>query len=226
MTDQQESKRAVGYAAAQLVKEGMKVGLGTGSTARYFIDFLGKRVREGLQIQAVASSESSYQQGKSLGIPLLDASKVEELDLYIDGADEIDSQKCMIKGGGGALFREKILAYASQEMVVIVDESKCVSQLGAFPLPVEVLPFGLKSTQKQIEALGMQGTLRQVEQREYQTDNGNFILDLEMKGALSNPEKIHSQLLHIPGVVETGLFCGIAGRVLIGRKSGEVELLP
>lgn len=221
-----QAKAAAGQTAADWVESGMRVGLGTGSTVFFFIQHLITRVREGLDICCVATSQVSEDLARQGGIKVSSLDELGKLDLTVDGADEIDPQKRMIKGGGGALLREKIVASRSQEMVVIVDEGKCVSQLGSFPLPVEIIPFAHQSTKNLIEELGYPGEFRkQADQNLFVTDNGNFILDLQLKGLTWDPQKLDLQLLQIPGVVETGLFLNLAGRVVVGTASGNVKIL-
>ena len=216
------AKQAAGNAAADLIQDDMLVGLGTGSTAFFFIEKLIERCRQGLKISAVASSERSKQQALIGGIPIRDINEVTSLDITADGADEIDQKKRMIKGGGGALLREKILASMSREMIVIVDESKLVKQLGKFPLPVEIVPFAYPATIKKIEDLGFRGEIRQKDKKIYITDNGNFIFDVHFQELCSMPEKINDALKTIPGVIETGFFFNLATRVLIGQPDGSV----
>lgn len=221
-----QAKKNVGAFAAKMVENGMTIGLGTGSTAACFIDSLIQRCREGLKIRAVASSERSRQQALEGGIPFADVNKITSLDLYFDGADEIDPQKRMIKGGGGALLREKIVATMSREMIVLVDEHKLVPHLGKFPLPIEVISFGIASTLSQIEQLGFSGRLRGTDDGQlYVTDEGNHIYDAKLTAGIFEPELISAELLMIPGVVETGIFLGLAGRVLVGKLDGSVQVL-
>lgn len=223
----QESKRAVGYQAAELVQAGMRVGLGTGSTAFYFIERLAQRCHEGLSIHAVASSQRSFEQAAQAGIPLLDMNICTELDLTIDGADEIDTKKRLIKGGGGALLREKILANMSKELIIIVDETKCVPALGSVPLPVEIVPFAMHATLHHIQQAGYDGNFRHTpEGTLYVTDNGNHIVDIAFNALRNNPEKDHETLLNIPGIVDTGFFFNLVGRVLVGCLDGRVLLFP
>ena len=218
-------KQNVGYAAAELVESGMLIGIGTGSTVRFFIDQLIKRCQNGLKIQAICSSIASHQRAEKGNIPLLDETQVTTIDVTFDGADEIDPQKRMIKGGGGALTREKILANTSREMVVIIDESKKVSALGARKLPVEILPFAHEATVSKIRTLGFRGELRtRAPDTLFYTDNGNLIYDIEFHALRETPEKDHERLIHIPGIVETGYFFNLAGRVLIGKSTGDVEI--
>ena len=215
-------KKMAGEKGASFVEDGMIVGLGTGSTAYYFIEKLTKRVQDGLKIEAVASSQSSSDQARKGNIPLIDINTLKSIDIYVDGADEIDPQKRMIKGGGGALLREKIVAHMSREMIVIVDESKLVSQLGKKPLPVEIVPFGHAATVHQIELLGFKGKLRTHNNSLYITENGNFLYDIHLNPSQSNPSMIIHQITAIPGVVETGFFIDLAGRVVIGFQDGKV----
>ncbi len=225
MLAQESLKRAVGHAAADLIEPGMNVGLGTGSTAAFFIDRLIERVREGLQLGVcIASSERSAEQARAGGLVVVDLDEVEQIDLTVDGADEIDPEKRMIKGGGGALLREKLLAAASKEMIVIVDASKLVDRLGAFPLPVEIVRFGYKSTLSRIKALGLEGKLREKGGTPFVTDEGHLIVDLHLKEPTQDPEGLHQQLINLTGVVDTGFFFGLAGRLVIGHPDGTVEV--
>jgi ribose 5-phosphate isomerase A len=220
-------KKAVGYKAAELIESGMRVGLGTGTTAFYFIERLIQRYKEGLHIQAIASSEHSFQQATQGGIPMLGSDEITSLDVTVDGADEIDPQKRMIKGGGGALAREKIVAAMSREMIVIVDESKLVSSLGKSKLPVEILPFASQATLHHIKKAGYQGEFRrQTDKSLYVTDNGNLIVDIHFEALRVSPEEDHETLIHIPGVVETGFFFHLAGRVIVGFADGQVIIKP
>lgn len=218
------AKKAAGEAAAALVQEGMRVGLGTGSTAAFFIDSLALRCQKGLTITAVATSRDSHQRALAAGIPLIDGSQLESLDLTVDGADEIDPYKRMIKGGGGALLYEKIAANCSKELVIIVDESKLVKHLGKMALPVEIVPFGYRSVLHKIQQLGYQAQLRKGSSNDpFISDAGHYIADIYFKELLRNPEEVHHQLLAIPGVVETGFFFNLAGRVIVGYDDGRVQ---
>lgn len=222
--DSDIAKKAVGRQAANLVQNGMLVGLGTGSTASFFLESLIERCRTSpLQFQAVATSESTAKKAKAGELSLIDINTITSLDITIDGADEIDHQKQMIKGGGGALLREKIVASISKEMVVIIDEKKLVNQLGAFPLPIEIVPFAHILTLNRIRHLGYQGNMRLTDTKElYRTDNGNYIIDIIFPNKCQNPAKDNAALRSIPGVVEIGFFLGLAGRVLIGHPDGTV----
>lgn len=222
-------KKAVGYKAASFVEPKMIVGLGTGSTAKYFIEKLIERNKlENLNIQVVASSLQSLQLAQKGGLPIADINTLHSIDLTVDGADEIDKEKRMIKGGGGALLREKIVASMSKELIIIVDESKKVSLLGARKLPVEVVPFACQSTLYKIQKLGWKADFRTKENSKdrYVTDNGNYIVDIYFPHLLSHPEEEHKLLKEIPGVIETGLFFHLAGRVITGYKDGQVIVTP
>lgn len=220
----EKMKKHVGYKAAELIENGMLVGLGTGSTVFYFIERLIQRVKEGLSIRVVSSSIASENQAKKGGIPLADVNTITTLDLTVDGADEITAEKEMIKGGGGALLREKILANISREMVVIIDEGKVVKKLGKHPLPVEILPFAQEAIIDKIKKLGFHGTLRGYNKDGlFITDNGNLIYDIHFESLRDDPEKDHEKLLRVPGVLETGFFLAFAGRVYIGKQDGTVD---
>ncbi len=215
-------KKAAGERAAEQAEDGMIVGLGTGSTAFYAIRKLGERVREGLRIRGIPTSEQSRNQAESEGIPLIDFSDATRIDLTIDGADEIDSAFNLIKGGGGALFREKLVAAASLREIIVADESKLKERLGAFPLPVEVVPFGWQFVRLKLEALGCRATLRIREDRTFVTDNGNHILDCAF-GAIEEPGDLERRIAAICGVVESGLFVGLAHHIVIGKADGSIE---
>ncbi|KIC75961.1 Ribose-5-phosphate isomerase A [Neochlamydia sp. TUME1] len=222
---QQIAKKSAGYAAANLVENGMTVGLGTGSTTSFFIEKLAQRCEEGLKIQAVATSSQSQKLALEKGIPLIDINTLFSIDLTVDGADEIDPDKTMIKGGGGALLREKIVASMSKEAIIIVDQAKLVKKLGQVPLPVEIVPFAYPATIYRIEQLGYQGKLRTHDEKElYCTDNGNYIYDIYFKEKLEKAEQLHQRLSEIVGVVESGLFIRLAGRIIVGYNDGEVKI--
>ncbi len=221
---QQEIKQRVGKAAADFVKDGMLVGLGSGSTAACFIESLSQRCHEGLKIQTVATSQRSAKLAQSQGIPVLDINTVKELDLTIDGADEIDSQMRMIKGGGGALLREKIIATMSREMIAIVDSSKLVKKLGAFGLPVEIIPFGHLAIEYKLFLLGFKGKWRLKDDGTlYVTDNGHYILDIHYDHLTDSPERDHAMIRSVTGVVETGFFIGIAKKVIVGYPDASIK---
>ena len=209
-------KQAAAERALALVKPGTIVGLGTGSTARYFTEGLAARVRGGLKIQAVASSEESRAQAEAGGIPITE--KVDgSLDLAVDGADEIDPAVNCVKGRGGALLREKVVAHASRRFVLIADETKLVGRLGRGPVPIEILPFLWEATRRSIESLGGRPELRMAPGGPFKTDNGNLVLDTAF-GAVDAAlgVAIHA----IPGVIEHGLFIGIAKAAIVGSATG------
>jgi ribose 5-phosphate isomerase A len=216
------AKQAAGQKAATFIQDGMIVGLGTGSTSAYFIQAL---IEKKLKIQTVASSIRSEEMAKKGGLSVLKINDAPHIDITVDGADEIDSQKRMIKGGGGAHVREKILAVSSRKMVVIIDESKLVSSLGNTKLPVEILQYGALFTQKKIKTLGFQGSWRKDAQGKlWITDNDNWIFDIVFQTPLTHPEQVHANLLSIPGVIDTGFFFNIASEVIIGKADGTVTI--
>jgi ribose 5-phosphate isomerase A len=219
------SKMAAAKAAVEYIQPGMRVGLGTGSTTTYFIDFLGKKCQEGLSIEAVCSSIRSQEQAQKLGIPLQDIEKITSLDLTVDGADEVDTQKRLIKGGGGALLREKIVASMSHRMIVIIDENKLVDSLGLFPLPVEIVPFAHQATIAKLNDLGYVGQLRKAKDHTpYHTDNGNYIFDIHLEYPCLNPEKENKIIRSVVGVIETGFFLNLASQIIVGHADGQVEI--
>lgn len=223
-------KAEAAHRALAFVEPRMRLGLGTGSTAKIFVDLLGERVRDGLDVVCVPTSEATRLQAAGLNIPLTTLDETPLLDLTIDGADELDPELRLIKGGGGALLREKIVATASDKMVVIADHSKKVEVLGAFDLPVEVVPFGVTATRHMIELLAADaGCHGQIELRKgadgqpLKTDGGNFIFDCAF-GEIDDPESLDEALKFIPGVVENGFFLGIADVAIVGGPSG-VEVI-
>ena len=223
-------KRAAAERAVALVGDGMRLGLGTGSTAAHFVTLLGERVRAGLRIVGVPTSEATRMQAEREGIPLTTLDHTPELDLTVDGADELDDRLRLIKGGGAALLREKIVAAASARMVVIADGSKRVECLGRFPLPIEVVPFGLGATRRAIEKAlpqaGAQGELRlrlDPYGEPLLTDGHHYILDAHL-GRIEQPEEVGRRLAGIPGVVEHGLFLGLATGAVVATEKGLVEL--
>ncbi len=216
------AKRLAGEKAASFIENGMIVGLGTGSTAAYFIEHLIERCKKGLKITAVASSTPSQELAKKGGIPLVDINSITLIDVTVDGADEIDPEKRMIKGAGGALLREKIVASMSKEMIVISDETKLSPHLGSRKLPVEIIPFAHPATISKLKKRGYQGELRLKGRSPYLTENGNYIFDIELHQC--RPEEDHEAILQVPGVVETGFFLDYAGRVVIGFLDGTVQV--
>jgi ribose 5-phosphate isomerase A len=223
MANDQE-KEAAARASLRFVQNDQVVGLGTGSTAAYFIQLLGEEVRNGLKIRGIPTSDRSGELAKSLGIPLTTLDECPEIDVTVDGADEFDSELRLIKGGGGALLREKIVASATRQYVIIADETKRVPVLGRFPLPVEVIKFAQTVVQKKIEALGAQISLRRdADGKAYLTDENNHILDCRF-GQIPDADDLARRLSDIPGVVEHGLFIGMASIVLVAGGTGTVEL--
>lgn len=227
MTPQDRGKNAAASAAAKLIKNGQTIGLGTGTTARFFIERLSERIKaEGLIVKAVATSQKSSEMALKGGIELLDPNLVETLDVCVDGADEIDEKHRMIKGGGGALLREKIVASTAREMIIIVDNTKVVPHLGAFPLAVEILPFGSAATAFKLKANGFHGAFRRTKEGSlFFTDNGNLIFDIRFPSPIENPEEVDRQLKQIPGVLETGFFFHLAKKVIIGFPDGRVKIV-
>ncbi|SFK82847.1 ribose-5-phosphate isomerase [Paenibacillus sp. 1_12] len=217
-------KEIAAQQAIQFIEEGMIVGLGTGSTAYWAIQKIGQQVKEGLHIRAVASSQSSEDLARQAGIPLVEFSKINSIDLTIDGADEVDDQLNLIKGGGGALLREKIIAFHSKRFVVIVDESKRVEHLGKFPLPVEIVPFASNLTISRLEEINCKPQLRLDKGKEFITDNGNWIVDCKFDNILL-PQELGAQIHSIPGVVEHGLFVQMASTVVVGYNDGTTKVM-
>lgn len=224
--DADTMKREAAQRALRFVEDGMIIGLGTGSTAAHFIDLLGEKVRGGLKITGVATSAATERQAKAAGILLATLDEEPEIDLTVDGADEIDQSLRLIKGGGGALLREKIVASASEQVVIIADQSKLVERLGNFPLPVEVVPFGYKVSLAMIEdiadELGLEGTVRQrigQDGKPFVSDGGNYIIDCAF-GTLDDPEALAELLPFTPGVVDHGLFIGLADEAVIASDAG------
>jgi len=219
-------KIAAAKRVLEFVEPKMKLGLGTGSTAAKFVDLLGARVREGLDVVAVPTSEATRKQAEALGIRLTTLDETPLLDLTIDGADELDGELRLIKGGGGALLREKIVAAASDRMIVIADHTKRVETLGAFPLPIEIVRFGATATRNMIEMLagdvGCHGTIsvRQLKDGSpFLTDGGNLIVDCAF-GRIDDPEGLDDMLKVVPGVVENGLFLGLADAAVVAGPNG------
>lgn len=225
-TDIEALKRAASERALDYVRPGMRLGLGTGSTARHFVALLGERVRDGLKVICVPTSEATRADAERLGIPLTTLDEVDELDLTVDGADEIAHDLTLIKGGGGALLHEKIVASASASLVVIADNTKWVSVLGRFPLPIEVIPFGVAATRRAVEAAaaaaGASGpaTLRRTKEgHPFVTDSGHWILDAALD-RIPDPVSLAAGLASIAGVVEHGLFIGLARTAIIAGPDG------
>ena len=219
-------KRAAATRAVDFVRPGMRLGLGTGSTAKHFVELIGERVRSGLDIVAVPTSETTFADARRSGISLATLDEVSLLDLTVDGADEIGPDLCLIKGGGGALLREKIVAAASTRMIVIADQSKTVDVLGRFPLPIEVVSFGLASTQRALEKaigsvqrLGPLTLRRSKDGHAFVTDSGHWILDAAL-ARIDDPVSLAHAISGVPGVVEHGLFIGLAHEAIVGGPDG------
>ncbi|HEY3414717.1 MAG TPA: ribose-5-phosphate isomerase RpiA [Armatimonadota bacterium] len=219
-----DAKEAAGRRAAEFVSEGMVVGLGTGSTALHAIRALGERVAKGLSIRGIPTSEASRRLATELGIPLVGLGDVPYIDVTIDGADEVDPHYSLIKGGGGALLREKLVASSSREMIVVADESKIVPCLGAFPLPVAIVPFGCETTLKRLSIHARGLALREAGGRPFVSDDGLYIVDMHT-APIHNPDGLHAALKGTLGVVETGLFIGLATKVVVGRSDGSAGVL-
>jgi ribose 5-phosphate isomerase A len=224
--DSETQKRAAAARALEFVRPGMRLGLGTGSTANAFVELLAERVRRGLDVVGVPTSDATRLQAERLGVPLTTLDETPQLDLTIDGADEIAPDLSLIKGGGGALLREKIVAAASERMVVIADESKWVATLGRFPLPIEIVPFGLRAIRRAIEAAtaaaGAPGpaTLRcGKDGHAFVTDQGHWILDASLQ-RISDPNAVADRLAGVAGVVEHGLFIGLAHVAVLAGANG------
>jgi ribose 5-phosphate isomerase A len=224
--DAEAQKREAAARAIEFVRPGMRLGLGTGSTARHFVELLAQRVQAGLDIVGVPTSEATRADAERLGVPLTTLDETPQLDLTVDGADEIGPDLTLIKGGGGALLREKIVAAASARMIVIADESKWVSVLGRFPLPIEVVPFGLAATRLAVEAAASaSGAPRPAALRRnkdgqlFVTDSGHWILDAAL-GRIPDPKALAARLAAIPGVVEHGLFIGLAQVAILAGRDG------
>jgi len=219
-------KRAAAARAVEFVRPGMRLGLGTGSTAKHFVELIGDRVRDGLDVVAVPTSEATLADAKRCGIALTTLDDTPRLDLTVDGADEIAPDLSLIKGGGGALLREKIVAAASERMIVIADESKYVDALGRFPLPIEIVPFGVAAIQRSIEAAikrvkkaGSLAIRQDKSGHPFVTDGGHWIIDVKL-GPIDDPAALAHALADVPGVVEHGLFIDLADTAIIGGPTG------
>jgi ribose 5-phosphate isomerase A len=222
--DSNAEKQAVARASLKFIEDGQVVGLGTGSTATYFIQFLGEKVKAGLKIRGIPTSVRSQQLAEQSGIPLITLDQVKSIDVDVDGADEFDPQFCLTKGGGGALLREKIIASVSRKFVVLADSSKQVQVLGKFPLPVEVIPFAETLLARRITQLGAKVTLRKTaDSTPFRTDEGHHILDCHF-GQIPDPPKLARTLSDMPGIVEHGLFINMASVILLAKGDKVVEL--
>lgn len=222
--ERQDEKVLVGEAAViQFVKDGMTVGLGTGSTAYYVIKKMGEMIKKGVELKGVATSKATEKLASECGIQLIDINEVEQLDIAIDGADEIDDNFFAIKGGGGALLREKIIASAAKTFIVVADGSKKVRSLGKFPLPIEVVPFGYKHTEKAIRKFGCKTAIRQKDGKLFVTDNGNYIIDCSFP-TIQNPTQLHQDLNNIVGVVENGLFINMVDVLISINEQDQISV--
>ncbi|HIA53040.1 MAG TPA: ribose-5-phosphate isomerase RpiA [Candidatus Melainabacteria bacterium] len=218
-----DDKKLAAQSAVDLVEDGMVLGLGTGSTAVFAVQLLGERVKKGLKIKGVPTSDSTEKLARSVGIPIVTLDEFPALDLDIDGADEVEPSLCLIKGGGGALLREKIVAYASKRVVIIVDEKKLVEKLGKFHLPIEIVPFSRGLVQEKVDEMGAKSVVRVRDDRVFRTDENNLILDCDF-GLIEDPRALAQKLSLIPGIVEHGLFIDMVERVIIGNDGKVKEL--
>lgn len=219
-------KKQLGEAALKFIKKDSIVGLGSGTTAEYFIHSLAKKCENGFSIKAVASSIASYNLAKKLNIEMIGIEQVDKIDIYIDGADEVDLKKTMIKGRGGALLKEKILANFSSKVVIMIDHTKYVKKLGNVLLPVEITPFGSNLTKINLEKLGYPSIYRLDKNSKYFiTDNKNYILDIKLPYLLDDPKKHNDLIRSIPGIIETGVFIDLADTVLVGHAEDKIEII-
>ncbi|HEV3222560.1 MAG TPA: ribose-5-phosphate isomerase RpiA [Puia sp.] len=218
-------KQLAAEKAVSFLENGMTIGLGTGSTAYWAIEKIGEKVKkENWKIRAIATSIRSEEQARGLGIPIFDFSTIKSIDITIDGADEVDAELQLIKGGGGALLREKIVASNSKHLIVVADESKWVKTLGCFPLPVEVVHFGWQRTFEKLQLLGCEAKRRMQENGPYLTDNGNYIVDCAFR-EIKDPPALHEAVNAITGVVDNGLFIRIASKLVLGLNNGETRVI-
>ncbi|OPJ57620.1 ribose-5-phosphate isomerase RpiA [Clostridium chromiireducens] len=214
-----EQKRIAGEKATEYIKDGMILGLGTGSTAYYMIKKVGELVRSGMNLKAVATSRNTENLAKELNITLVDIDEVDRIDLCIDGVDEIDKHFNAIKGGGGALFREKIVANLANEVIWIMDNSKLVDSIGAFPLPIEVLPYGYTQVIRKLKSYSLNPAIRVKDGNVFISDNGNYIVDLHI-GNPMDINDVYDKVNGLTGVLETGLFINMCKRIIVGTDSG------
>lgn len=222
--NQEEMKKVAAEKAVDQIKDGMIVGLGTGSTVKYAINKIGVQVRNGLHIQIIPTSNATKKLAQQEQIPIISLNEEDEIDLTIDGADEVDSNLNVLKGGGGALTREKIVAFHSKRVIIIVDDSKVVKSLGInFPLPVEVVKFEWEATKRSLQKFGCDVKLRNIMDDPFITDNGNYILDCEFE-RIMEAEQLEHDINMIPGVVENGLFIGLVDQVIVGSSQGIMTL--
>ena len=219
-----DAKKLAAEKAVEWIKNDMIVGLGTGSTAYWAIQAIGERQKDGLQIRAVATSKATESLARERLIPIVPFSEIQSIDVTIDGADEVDQKGYLLKGGGGALLREKIVAWHTETYLIVIDEAKLVEQLGKFPLPVEIVPFAAELTMRELEKQFGPVKIRQAEGRNFITDNGNFIAEISAF-PITDPEKMNSAIRSVPGVVETGIFLReMVSCVIVGNKNGGIEI--
>jgi ribose 5-phosphate isomerase A len=218
------AKQSAAAKAVEYVQNGMTIGLGTGSTAYWAIEYIGARVKEGLALRAIATSLQTETMARDLGISIVGFADIERIDITIDGADEVDENLQIIKGGGGALLREKIVAAATEFYIIIVDDRKLVTTLGKFKLPVEVIPFGWEFTSAHLKKMGCVPSIRLDKSKTFITDNGNYIVDCPF-GSIPSPSGLHEKINSITGVVDNGLFIDMADLVIAGNDSGNVRIL-
>lgn len=222
--EQEGMKKQAAEKATQYIEDGMIIGLGTGSTVEFAIKKIGEMVKSGLKIETIPTSLKTKRFAKDLKIPLIELDDNIEIDITIDGADEVDSNLNLIKGGGGALTREKIIAFHSKKVIIVVDETKIVKGLGCDSfLPVEVTKFGWSATKKVLEGLGCNTELRKIMDEAFITDNQNYIIDCDF-GKIADPEMMEKEINNVPGVLENGLFIGLADEVIVGSKQGMMTL--
>ena len=219
-----DMKKMAGDKAAEYVKDGMVLGLGTGSTAYHAVNAVGELVKNGMKLQAIPTSKATEAQARALGIPLLTIDEIDHIDLAIDGVDEIDPQFNAIKGGGGALYREKVVATLAKEVIWIMDERKPVEHIGAFPLPVEIAQYGSKQAMKKMEDYGFHPVLRERDGKVFVTDNGNFIADLHL-GAGFDIAAVKGKIEGILGVLEHGLFLNMCKRIIVGTSNDGLKVI-
>jgi ribose 5-phosphate isomerase A len=218
------AKQSAAYKAVEYVRNGMTLGLGTGSTAYWAIEYIGAMVKDGLSVRAIATSLQTETMARDLGISIVGFADIERIDITIDGADEVDENLQIIKGGGGALLREKIVASATEFYIIIVDDTKLVTTLGKFKLPVEVIPFGWEITAAHLKKIGCVPSLRLDKDKTFKTDNGNYIVDCSFR-SIPSPALLHKKINDITGVVDNGLFIDMADLVIAGSDSGNVRIL-
>jgi len=217
-------KKLAAEKACEYIEDGMILGLGTGSTVKFALDKIGEMIKNGLSIKGIPTSNRTKKHAESLNIPLVNVNDFSNIDLTIDGADEVNSDLSLIKGGGGALTREKIIAFHSKKVIIIVDENKVVKQLGSdFAVPVEVTRYGWKATQQILDSMKCTTELRTIVNEPYITDNQNYIIDCDF-GRIEDPETLEQELNMIPGVVENGLFIGLVDEVIVGSNQGVMTL--